>query len=69
MVITLVGNKCDLPRAVQYEEAEAFAKKNNCNYVEVSARTGKNINSAFKVMVEEIYKQMKKGNIKDTGNQ
>ena len=41
---------------------------NNCNYVEVSARTGKNINMAVTGLVDEIYNQMKKGNLQDTGN-
>lgn len=48
IVITLVGNKCDLPRKVDYDTAAKFARDNNCNYIEVSAYTGHNVKVAFK---------------------
>ena len=43
-------------RAVTYEEAMAYAKERNLNYVELSAKTGKNVAAAFQTIVEEIYK-------------
>jgi GTPase SAR1 family protein len=41
VIVTLVGNKCDLPnRQVSYDEAMDFAKSKKINYMEVSAKTG-----------------------------
>lgn len=47
--IVLVGNKSDLVdnRAVTFEEAEAFAKSHHLQYLEVSAKTGDNIELVF----------------------
>ena len=59
IVITLVGNKCDLPRKVEYDLAAKFAKDNNCKYMEVSAFSGHNIKIIFKQMVEEVYRKLK----------
>ena len=42
-VVTLVGNKCDLERKVEYDTAAKYAQENNCNYMEVSAYSGHNI--------------------------
>lgn len=47
IVITLVGNKCDLPRKIEYDKAANFARDNNCNYMEVSAYSGHNIKNIF----------------------
>ena len=59
MVISLIGNKCDLPgREVSYEEAMAYAQDKKLNYIEVSAKTGQNIANAFQTIVTEIYKQI-----------
>ena len=47
----LIGNKCDSDRVISYDEAMDWAKENNCEYFEISAKTGKNIDSLFaKVM-------------------
>lgn len=44
----LVGNKCDLPdREVPYNVAMEYARSRNFGYLEVSAKTGSNIKSAF----------------------
>ena len=43
-------------RVVSYEEASEYAKEKNLNYVELSAKTGKNVAMAFQTIVEEIYK-------------
>ena len=58
-MITLVGNKCDLPRKVEYDTAAKFAHDNHCNYIEVSAYSGHNVKTAFKMMCEEVYKKVK----------
>jgi small GTP-binding protein len=45
--IVLVGNKCDLERAVTVEQAEAFAREYGVQYFETSAKTGTNIESTI----------------------
>ena len=57
-IVLLVGNKIDLSteRAVTREEAEDWAKKNNCIYQETSARTGEGVKQLFKVLVDELMK-------------
>ena len=57
-MITIVGNKCDLPRKVEYDKAAKFAQDNNCNYMEVSAFSGHNIKSMFENMVIEVHKKV-----------
>lgn len=64
-MITLVGNKCDLPRKVDYDTAAKFAAENNCNYMEVSAYSGHNIKNIFSQMVNEVYKKLKSPNNKE----
>lgn len=59
-MITIVGNKCDLPRKVDYDTAAKFAQENNCNYMEVSAYSGHNIKQIFQDMVTEVHKKFKK---------
>jgi len=45
----LVGNKCDLPHAVQQSEVNEFMKEKEQirEYIEVSALTGQNVNELF----------------------
>lgn len=47
--ILLCGNKADLPRprAVEYKEGKTYAEKHGLGYVETSAATGSNVDSAF----------------------
>ena len=55
---TLICNKCDIPkREVTTQEGEAYAKKHNYNYMELSAKTGHNVQEAVKAMVVEIYRR------------
>jgi small GTP-binding protein len=66
--IILVGNKIDLPnRVVSNEEATALAHKYKCNFLEVSALLGTNVNEVFNSLALAIYKGKKKMS-KDTGN-
>jgi small GTP-binding protein len=45
--IVLVGNKADLPRAVEKDEAERLANENNIPYFETSAKLGKELMMHF----------------------
>jgi len=59
IVILLVGNKSDLEQArnVSKEEGTKFSKGNNLNFIETSARDDSNVDQAFKMCVEEIYRR------------
>ncbi|MFX1374539.1 MAG: GTP-binding protein [Promethearchaeota archaeon] len=43
----LLGNKVDLEREVDIEEAEDLAERLSCEYMETSAKTGENVEKAF----------------------
>jgi len=44
----VLGNKIDLERKVEKGEAEDLSKRLNCEYLETSAKTGENVEIAFK---------------------
>ncbi|MHA2038101.1 MAG: GTP-binding protein [Promethearchaeota archaeon] len=46
----LLGNKVDLEREVDREEAEDSAKRLGCQYLETSAKTGENVEKAFELV-------------------
>lgn len=54
--IILIGNKSDLndKRVISYEKGEAFAKANNIDFVEISAKTTNNIDSPFECTLSRI---------------
>jgi small GTP-binding protein len=58
ITLTLVGNKIDLSdsRVVSKEEGEALAKQLDLSYIETSAKTGENIEDAFKMLALQIIK-------------
>ena len=45
--MVIVGNKIDLERQVEKQEAEDLAKRLNCDYLETSAKTGEKVEIAF----------------------
>lgn len=57
-----VGNKIDLERAVNKEDAEAFAKKYNMKYFEISAQTGEGVKEVIDKFIVEVYKRGKDNN-------
>ena len=62
--IVLVGNKLDLEdneddgRIIEYCEGEDFAKENDFDFFEVSAKNGTNVEKAFISIAEKILKIM-----------
>jgi len=58
ITLILVGNKIDLTdsRQVSKEEGEALANKLGLSYIETSAKTGENIEDAFKMLALQIIK-------------
>jgi small GTP-binding protein len=62
--IVLVGNKLDLEdneddgRIIEYGEGEDFAKENDFDFFEVSAKNGTNVEKAFISIAEKILKIM-----------
>ena len=49
-------------RTVSHKEAMEFAKKHKLQYIEVSSKTGENINECFNVMHNIICKRIDKQN-------
>lgn len=65
MEVLLVGNKTDLEneRQVTYQEGEAFAKKQNIKFVEMTTKEYKKVETAFNNLAESILKKIDKGEI------
>ena len=63
MIIVLIGNKDDLKleREVSTEEGQEFADKHNLLFMETSAKTGHNIESAFVQSANFINENIKGG--------
>jgi len=58
--LLLVGNKCDLEskRQVSSQEGQRMGEKYQCNYIETSAKTGKNVDDAFLAITREVRKRL-----------
>merc|ERR1712139_382154 len=55
-ILMLVANKIDLAdkRQVTTQDAQEYAAKKGCMYIECSAKTSDGINQAFEELVEKI---------------
>ena len=62
IVILLVGNKSDIAdkRAIKKEAAAEWAAKHQIAYVETSAIQGTNVQEAFELIINEVYRVLKK---------
>lgn len=62
IVIALAGNKCDLPtRAINQEDANAYAEENNLLFMETSAKTAANVNEIFMAIAKKLPKTDQRG--------
>lgn len=54
--LLLIGNKADLKNKIEVEEEEAksFGEKNNMDFIITSAKTGLNVEEAFKNLIQKI---------------
>lgn len=66
ITIALIGNKIDLPRTVNREDAENLAKEYNIRYFEVCCKDGTNISEAFEVFSTDVFKRIKTEGTKNT---
>ena len=63
IVVILIGNKSDLAverRAVKRESAATWAAEHQIPYVETSAIDGTNVEEAFELVINEVYRVLKK---------
>lgn len=62
--ILLIGNKSDLTseREVSYQEGQDKANIIGCNFIETSAKSGTNVETAFKDTIRSIYNNFEKSN-------
>jgi len=67
--VLLVGNKADIPEAdreVGFEEAQTFAALHGLEYLETSARTGQNVETAFKGVCATLLTEVLAGRLDPT---
>ena len=66
MPIILIGNKIDIPkRVIDKETAINFAKEQNLDYYETSAKTGKGVDTAIQELVKKVMVYISKKNGRD----
>ena len=67
LFIYLIGNKKDLEdkREISFEEGEKYAKENNINFIEVSAKSGEGIPNLFHNVIKGVMEKVFKKNEKD----
>ncbi|GAM21006.1 hypothetical protein SAMD00019534_041810 [Acytostelium subglobosum LB1] len=53
-IMVLVGNKCDLDRAIPVDVAEQYAREEDMIYFEASAKDNTNVNNIFQILAEKI---------------
>ena len=57
VIVTIIGNKCDLAdNVITVEEANKFAQTHKCRHLLVSAKTGQNIQDTFEILIRDIAK-------------
>ena len=63
VVVMLVGNKNDLEerRAVSVNEGVEFARSHGMLFMETSAKTAENVEKAFDMLIENVYRCEKSG--------
>lgn len=67
--VLLVGNKCDRPeseREIGVDEARAFAALHGLEYLETSARSGHNVEEAFKGVAHSVLADVLAGRVDPT---
>jgi GTPase SAR1 family protein len=55
MLVGHLDTKPDKAREVLEDEVKDFASNNGISYIEVSAKTGKNVEDAFLTLAKEVY--------------
>ena len=66
MPIIIIGNKIDIPkRVIDKDTALNFAKEQNLDYYETSAKTGEGIDAAIKDLVKKVMVYISKKNGRD----
>jgi small GTP-binding protein len=59
LTVVVIGNKCDLEdqRQITKEQGEEKASKLEVAFLETSAFSGENLDKAFEMMINEVYKK------------
>ncbi|XP_076459805.1 ras-related protein Rab-5C-like [Babylonia areolata] len=68
VLIVLAGNKADLAsehRAVNIDDARAFAEDNGLIFAEVSAKTGMAVNEVFMTIAHKLVRRAEEGGVSD----